>query len=350
MRLRVAWPTEYEGLGNSFGYAVHNEEARRAAVRAGIEPDPEAPLALHVAPAHLFRPLPGKHNILYTAWESTDLTPSFRDGLMRADAVIVTASFLLDAVRRAAPGRPVYLCHLGVDAGSFPFKMRRPPPAGRPFRFLWVGAPNARKGWQVVREAWRMFVSLGAMGVRLPKAELYLKTTVTDRFERIDLPGARIIFDSRRLPRGELARLYGSAHAFLFPSFGEGFGLTLAEAMATGLPALFTDWSAMRDFADRSTGFPLKYELARCELDPDRGVSATFARVSPSELLKRMIEVMRDYRRATLKGRRAARRIREEFTWDRTGSRLASIIRRENERRRRCPNKSWRSSRSSSAT
>ncbi|MHC4253249.1 MAG: glycosyltransferase family protein, partial [Planctomycetota bacterium] len=224
--LAVAWTTAYHGDGNSFGYSVHNDEARRALVKTGVKIDPGAPIAVHVAPAQLFRPLEGRINILYTAWESTDLTPGFREGLSRADAIVVTARFLVDVVRRAVPGKPVSYCPLGVDADAFPFVERRAPSGRRRFRFLWLGAPNARKGWEVVREAWRGYARLVAIGAAVPPAELYVKTSVTGRREGVPVRGAPVVFDSRRLPRAELAKLYATAHAFLFPSFGEGFGLT----------------------------------------------------------------------------------------------------------------------------
>ncbi|MHC4502521.1 MAG: glycosyltransferase [Planctomycetota bacterium] len=415
--MKVAWPTDYLGDGNSFGYSVHNDEARRALLREGFSVDPGARVAIHVAPAHRFRPLEGKLNILYTAWESTDLTPDVRDGLARADAVAVTARFLVDAVRRELPGSHVHYCPLGVRAQDFPFVERRDPNAkdnsfhrrarrgrrerqlvsarfqvaprlpsfsacsafsavkavvpGRRFRFLWLGAPNERKGWGVAMEAWRGLARIASMpGARLPRAELYVKTSVTGRRAEIPVRCAPVIFDSRRLPRAELSRLYRSAHAFLFPSFGEGFGLTMAEAMASGLPVLFTPWSAMRDLADESCGYPLRYELIRHDLQrqPQRqkqpqmnadkrklNVSArdaggsicvhqrssavpvspwavTFARASPEDLLRRMIEIMTDYGRALRKGRLAASRIRREFSWERTGRTLAKIVRRECER------------------
>jgi glycosyltransferase involved in cell wall biosynthesis len=324
--MKIHWATDYHGDGNSFGYAVHNEEARRALVGIGATLDPSAPVAVHVAPAHRFRPVPNKLNVLYTAWESTDLTPSFREGLSRADAVAVTARFLVDPFARAAPGVPVEHCPLGVRGEDFPFVTRSAPPRGRAFRFLWLGAPNARKGWEIVREAWRGFARLRSMGARVPAAELYVKTSVTGRLEGVPVRGARIVFDSRRLARGDLARLYQSAHCFLFPSFGEGFGLTMAEALATGLPAVFTPWSATADLADESSGYPLRYRLVTHDLAGDGSAPVTFAQADAADLLRRMLEVMSDYPRALRKGRLAARRIRRDFTWDRTGRALAALV------------------------
>jgi hypothetical protein len=46
-------------------------------------------------------------------------------------------------------------------------------------RFLWIGAPNARKGWELVLQAWRVFAGD-------PHYELYLKTTVTETTARME--------------------------------------------------------------------------------------------------------------------------------------------------------------------
>src|SRR5205814_5728233 len=43
------------------------------------------------------------------------------------------------------------------------------------------------------------------------------------------------------LPRERVAELYRAADAFLLPSRGEGFPLTIQEAMASGLPAFVLD-------------------------------------------------------------------------------------------------------------
>jgi len=324
--LTVCWATDYEAVGNSYGYSVHNARSRQALVQAGVALDADAPVAVHVAPAHLFRPLPGKFNVLYMAWETDALPSGYIERMAQADALIVTASFLVDVVRKALPDKPTFLCHEGVDTDLFGFR-RREKPVGKPFRFLWVGAPNARKGWELVLEAWRPFADDG-------RVELYLKTTVTNRFERF----RNVIFDSRNMTREDLAALYHSAHAFLFPSFGEGFGLTMAEAMATGLPVAFTPWSSLNDLADASCGYPLKFRLVPTWATPNGGLSTEtqppddqavrtrLAQAEPGHLAERVQEIFRRYPRALRLGARAARRIRERFTWQRTGLRLAAIL------------------------
>ncbi len=330
--LRVLWATDYEADGNAYGYSMHTARARDAVEKAGVQLDPSAPVAVHVAPAHLFRPIPGRRNILYMAWETEDLPEAHLKGVAAADAVAVTASFLVDVIRRRFPEKPVARCPLGVDADTFSFRHRRKP-LDRPFRFLWVGAPNARKGWELVLSAWKPFEDDG-------RAELYLKTTVTNRFER----HRNILFDSRNLPLDELVSLYHSAHAFLFPSFGEGFGLTLAEAMATGLPALFTPWSSLPDFADASCAYPLKYQLIPAWATPEGGLSTDgpapskrsvrtrLAQAEPSNLARRMVEVFRHYPRAARRGARAAQRIRSRFTWARAAHAPIQLIKEVNNR------------------
>jgi len=323
---RVAWMTDYEGAGNAYGYSVHNARAREAIRNAGVALDPDAPVAVHVAPAHLFRPAAGKFNVLFMAWETYDLPEGHVRGILLADAVVVTARFLLDVVRPHLGGRPLFLCHLGVDTETYAFR-RRERPLDRPFRFLWVGAPNARKGWELVLEAWRPFADDG-------RVELYLKTTLTNRLER----HRNVIFDSGNLPARELAALYHSAHAFVFPTFGEGFGLTLAEAMATGLPVIYTPWSSLNDLADASCGYPVRYRLVPAWATESGGLSTEvvppgervtrthLAQADTADLAGQMVAVHRNYRRALRRGARAAARVRRLFTWPRVGRKLATII------------------------
>jgi glycosyltransferase involved in cell wall biosynthesis len=49
------------------------------------------------------------------------------------------------------------------------------------------------------------------------------------------------------VPDADLAALYQSALALVFPSLYEGFGIPLVEALASGCPIVTSDWGAMKE-------------------------------------------------------------------------------------------------------
>ncbi len=335
--MRVHWTTSYYGVANSFGYHVHNEQAKAAVVAAGVTLDDESPVALHVCPPHQFRPIDGKKNIIFTAWESPDLPGDWQKLLAGAARIVVTSKFLLEPLAAMFPSRwqsgAITACPLGVDFEEFPYIDRslgglRPNfrEHGRrgavPFRYLWVGAPNARKGAFHVLEAWRAFQHNRGF-------ELYLKTSLPD-----DSPtrkGLRrmgnVIYDDRRVEREELLGIYHRAHCFVFPSLGEGFGLTFAEALATGLPAIYTPWTSLADIAppELGLGFPVKFSLGTQNWET-LGVVAKVANADIVDLVQVMIAVKNDPLGAFQRGKLAADHLRSNFTWQRCGQRLRDVI------------------------
>ncbi len=57
------------------------------------------------------------------------------------------------------------------------------------------------------------------------------------------------------VPDGELLRLYGACDLFVYPSFYEGFGLPIVEAMACGRAVACSNTSAMPEVADSAAIF-----------------------------------------------------------------------------------------------
>jgi glycosyltransferase involved in cell wall biosynthesis len=338
----VHWATDYpDAIGNLLGYATHNNKMREALAATGVEFSESADIAIHVCPPHLFKPIKGKRSILSCAWEATEMPASFK-ALRYAEVVCPTATFLIEPLKALLPNTRVEYLPLGVDVERFAYRdrmadyrrniqqMARGKP-GKRMRFLWVGAPNMRKGVAHIAKAWEAAFSGN------PHAELYLKSnsTADGGFGRV----GNVTYDTRRLPIDDLIALYHSAHAFMFPSMCEGFGLTMAEAMATGLPTIYTPWSAMLDLApvDQNLGYPLQFEkLERDWTEAFAGnsmhdVRVTVANADVTDLANRMAEVMRFYPTACEKAYRASQRIRECFTWERAGRTLRKIVDQVNE-------------------
>ena len=305
-------------VGNMIGYATHAEETTKALKKRGIrfvtgnDEGAKPDLVLHQCPAHVAYKVEGLPNVLYTAYEALDLPPEYIAQAKLMDLIVCTSSFTAKAFTRALNHSvPVEVAPLGVDVKLFRYFKRK---QTEPFRFLWVGAPNQRKGWELLREAWRYGFANRA------DCCLYVKTTGRDKLE----VSGNVIVDSRNVTREELCGIYHGAHCFIYPSYGEGFGLTLAEAMATGLPCIVTPWGGVTDFADKSTTFPLRYRVVPVSY----GVPTTAAEADTRHMGENMRWIWNNYNKALNRGKDASRVINKGFTWANTAEALNRLFER----------------------
>ena len=108
----------------------------------------------------------------------------------------------------------------------------------------------------------------------------------------------------RNLPREDLVALYNATAVFVFPSYAEGFGLPIVEAMACGTPVITSDVGSMREVAGD----------AAVLVDP--GDTVAIARA--------IYDVLSG---ATLRERLRALGLRRagQFSWDETARRLIRV-------------------------
>jgi glycosyltransferase involved in cell wall biosynthesis len=183
-----------------------------------------------------------------------------------------------------------------------------------------VGANNLRKGWQEVREAW----CRGGFDTRTD-CELYLKT-LGPRGMKSQV-GRNTWVDDRLLTDAQLMLLYADADGFLFPSYGEGFGLTLLEAMATALPCIATLHTGMTEYADETVCRKVMTEPTTVCMD-EAGYDThyeTVLRANVPDLVAQIAETMAHWTRAKRMGVRAWRRA-QSFSWAAAGRRLVDVL------------------------
>lgn len=181
-----------------------------------------------------------------------------------ADAIVVnsaaTAADLEPWLSTRVTPPPVAVAPLGITAP----KVEDPPPGTRPY-FVVVGTIEPRKNHLLLLNLWRQLAaSLGPEAPRLVVVGRrgWENENVLDMLERCAAIDG-VVRETGALPDREVAALLRGARALLFPSFAEGFGLPLAEALALGVPVIASDLPALREVGGAAPDF----------LDPLDGVA-----------------------------------------------------------------------------
>lgn len=339
----IIWAYDMVGecYGNALGYYYAQQGQKEALKKLGVNFSLDSKIAFHHVPPHLYQHIPGVYNYVYTMYEAYDLPKRHKQRLETADRIGVPSEFIKEIFERAGLKQQIDVIPHGIDSDLFEYKERDPK---QNLRFLWLGAPNYRKGCDLVCKAFaRVFKPSDPV-------ELMIKTTVDNQagdlfmvvreksketkkfvksflddiqgFEMI--PYKKVKFDSRKLPIEEIVKLYQEAHCFVFPSRGEGFGFTAAEAMSTGAVVITSEIGGQREFCNNETAC-----LVPCEMQWDVYYGETRHRCyvpKVDEIAKQMVWVYNNWKEAQKKAKTGADLIREKFTWDRCGKKLLSIF------------------------
>ena len=142
---------------------------------------------------------------------------------------------------------PSVVAWLGAE--DFPHDPQ-PKSGGKP-HFVVVGTIEGRKNHQLLLDVWRDIVAdqgqeaplLVIIGQRGWQAE--------DVFERLDRPGdlKGHVLELGTCNDDDLAEWIAGARALLMPSYAEGFGLPVMEALQLGTPVIATDLPVFREIA-----------------------------------------------------------------------------------------------------
>jgi glycosyltransferase involved in cell wall biosynthesis len=165
-----------------------------------------------------------------------------------ADAVVVNSSAtalalrpFLDAAGRAPP---VLVAPLGVQPGA-PAQER---PIAAPY-FVYLSTIEPRKNHLMLLNVWRRLADM--LGESTPHLVLvgrrgWENENIVDMLER-SVAIRQHVTEWAEVTDAKIDTLLHHSRALLFPSFAEGFGLPVAEALAGGVPVISSDLPALRE-------------------------------------------------------------------------------------------------------
>lgn len=170
--------------------------------------------------------------IVFTMFESDKIPEDWPEYLKAADQVLVPSEWCQEVFKKA--GIESTVVHLGYNDEQFYF-IDRPVPVenSEPFTFIHYDSFNIRKGFMEVVTAFSEEFQDNEP-VRLILKTVHQNSPIP--IMKSEYPNIEVVRD--RLDEKGLRELLGRANCMVYPSRGEGFGITPLEAMATGLPAI----------------------------------------------------------------------------------------------------------------
>jgi glycosyltransferase involved in cell wall biosynthesis len=118
-----------------------------------------------------------------------------------------------------------------------------------------------------------------------------------------------IKFLTKMIHFNKLPEFYYKGDVFVSPTMSEGFGLTLAEAMACGVPAITTNFGGQTDFVNEKNGWLLDYKLTPSKQSIYKGVNWALPDINqlqkvmrycvdnPKEVRKKGLQAMKDIKK-----------------------------------------------------
>ncbi len=266
--------------------------------------------------------------IAYFVWESTEIYDPFFQKLKEFDQIWVPTKWQANClIAQGMQKDKVKIVPEGVDSSVFyPEDIEC---EDEKFRFLIFGRWDNRKSTvELIRAFKNVFGNY-------PKVELLV--SINDKFNSDGLESTQnrlqffdLISDNIKIlnfpPREEYVKILKSGHVFLSCSRSEGWNLPLIEAMACGIPSIYSDCSGQLEFAF-GKGIPVKIqrEIEMKNFYPPGTIcQGNWYEPDFKDLEQKILEVYNNYKFYKNKALEESKEIREKFSWD-NSAKIANV-------------------------
>ena len=213
-----------------------------------------------------------------------------------ADYIITASSFTKKTlVENSVDERKIIINPYGVNASQFKIIDR---PQNKKIRFLFLGTLTIRKGINVLLEIWEELAP--------ETAELWIAGPADTKIIAA-IPKLDSISYLGKIPHQQLQEVVGKCDVLIFPSFFEGFGLVVLEAMACGLPVITTEATVGPDVIEDGVDGELYHSFDR------------------NTLKEKIISFIKSPEKAKKMGVKAHLKARQ-FSWEAYGNRWNTLI------------------------
>jgi glycosyltransferase involved in cell wall biosynthesis len=284
-----------------------------------------------------------RYNVGFWFWELQELPRQYFSAFDYFHEVWTGSTFAADALSAVSPV-PVRRMPLAVDfpaptedevatllrrlgldtqtavSGSLPFTFL--------FVFDYLSQAERKNPLGVVEAFRRAFAPGDPVRLVLKTINRELFPEARERLERA-AAGLSVVFLNDYLSKHEVHTLMAASDAYVSLHRSEGFGLTLAEAMALGKPLIATDYGGSADFTTVSGSFPVPYRLIEiAENDGPYPAGALWADPDLDAAAAAMRRVASDPEAARLVAAAGQIEIRERFSLDAMAARVGAQVER----------------------
>jgi len=319
--MKVNWVgkfDKYTGYGRMNAYFVRELSALGMDVvptQLGADSFDKNKLTISLTQPQLY-PTGIKRQWAFTMYEDTSIPQGWANIINdECERLIVLCEHNAETFAKAGVCVPIHVVHGGTDPDEFPLIKERPE---RPYTFVCLGDRGVRKG---VEQVWMAFFE--AFGDTDDDVRLLIKIR-EDSWSAVQYA---IFADDRikvwQADVDNMADVYRTADCFVFPSYGEGWGMPPREAAMMGLPVIATDWSGLSVGIDK-WAIPLQeYTLRPSHLKTKDGCWAVS---NVAEIAKHMRWCYENKFQASMLGRASSEWLREHQTWRHSAQQIKALI------------------------
>lgn len=264
----------------------------------------------HDQPRESWSNTPFKRNIAIVPFETTRVPKSWISRLNDFNALLVPCKQNIEMFRDSGVTIPIDLIHWGVDPEIF-HEVEHKTVDGC-FTFGHMGALSIRKGTDLLIEAFQEAFPT-EKDVKLLCKTSYNGYPFMVKDKRIEVQMGQVT-------HAELLKdFFSRVNCFVFPTRGEGFGLTNLEAMATGTPVITTGWSGPLEYMKPEYGWLIDYKMEYAKNFADTVYKEDCGdwALPNKEHLKQLMRYAYEHQdEVKEKGHAAAEYVQREWLWD----------------------------------